>query len=145
MDVAFELLRECIRQPRESAVVHAQCEVRALDIARADVFRVGVAFYDLRRDADAILCVREKQGGVQLSLWGDADTAPQAFIEKAVRQRRDSLVDDAFKLKMDVDHFNEFRGLESPIQLVLDLTDDVEEREALRAAKDEDEDGKESA
>lgn len=95
------------------------------------------------REYRAIICVRDKQGGVQLSLWGDADTAPQNFVEKAVRQRRDGLVDDAYKLKMDVDHFNEFRKPENPIQLVLDLTMDVEEREALRAAKDKDD--KESA
>lgn len=92
------------------------------------------------REYRAVICVREKKGGVQLSLWGDADSAPQAFVEKAFRQRRDSLVDGAYKLKMDADHFNEFRKPDVPIQLVLDLTMDVEEREALRKAESEDDD-----
>jgi hypothetical protein len=34
-------------------------------------------------------------------------------------------------MKMDVDHFNEFRTPEEPILLVLDITEDVAEREAL--------------
>ena len=98
------------------------------------------------REYRAKLCVREYKGGMQLSLWGDADIAPQNFVERAVRQRRDSLVDDAFKLKRDVDHINEYREPVVPIQLVLDFTLDVAEREALRnSGNDEDEDDKKSA
>lgn len=111
----------------------------------ADALREQMRTDASGRQYRAILCVREKHGGIQLSLWGDADIAPQSFVEKAVRLRRDSLVDDAYKLKMDVDHFNEFRKPEHPIQLVLDLTEDVEEREALRRSPDDDDDERESA
>lgn len=83
--------------------------------------------------------VKETKGGVQLSLWGDTDKIPRRFMEKSVQQRRKGLVDDGYKLKMDVDHFNEYRSEDNPIQLVLNITEDVEEREIMEHyEKDED-------
>jgi len=50
-------------------------------------------------------------------------------------QRREQIVGDCCRLKTDVDHYNDIRGDEDPvIQLVLDFTEDVAEREIVRAA-----------
>lgn len=87
----------------------------------------------------AKLSVRTSIGGVQLSLWADADLAPRSFVEKAFNQTRRGIANDCFQLKQNVDHFNFARGVENPIQLVLDFTDDVAELEAGRDADKGDE------
>jgi hypothetical protein len=76
--------------------------------------------------------VRQSAGGVQLTLWADIDTAPRVHMEKSFAQRRRSIVDDCFQVKQDVDHYNEHRAGERPIQMIIDFTDDVAELEALR-------------
>jgi len=79
-------------------------------------------------------CVREVKGGVQLTFWNDIDRAPRAFMEKSFQQRRQGIVRDSYQLKMDVDHFNEYRSTLKPIQLILNFEDDVAEIEAEKAA-----------
>lgn len=74
--------------------------------------------------------VRIRIGGQQLSLWADIDTAPRDFMEKSFAQRRQAIVGDCFQVKQDVDHFNDERPYEDPIQIILDFTDDVAEMEA---------------
>ena len=74
--------------------------------------------------------VRMTVGGAQLSLWADIDNAPQSFMEKSFGQRRKAIVDDSFQIKQDVDHYNDEHPDQSPIQMVLDFTDDVAEMEA---------------
>ena len=69
--------------------------------------------------------------GTQLTLWADIRTAERSHLEIAFKQRRQQIVGDCRQLKTDVDSCNENRDLESPIQLVLDFTDDVAELEAL--------------
>jgi hypothetical protein len=76
--------------------------------------------------------IRTSAGGVQLTLWADIDTAPKTFMERSFAQRRKGIVSDCFQIKQDVDHFNETRGGERPIQMVIDFTDDVAEMEAFR-------------
>jgi hypothetical protein len=76
--------------------------------------------------------VRTWIGGQQLSLWADIDTAPREFLEKSFAQRRQSIVNDCFQIKQDVDHFNDERPGEQPIQLIIDFTDDVAEMEAAQ-------------
>lgn len=104
----------------------------------ADALRQKMRTDASGRTYRAMQCVRESKGGVQLVLWGDIDTVSRDFMEKAVQHRRKGLVDDGYKLKQDVDHFNEYRSPEEPIQLVLDVTEDVAEREAWDG-KDDDE------
>jgi len=95
--------------------------------------------FDGKRWYRAKHSVRSNVGGIQLSLWADIDkNASHGFMEKSIGQRRRSIVDDCFQMKMDADHFNEANPDKEPIQPVLDFTDDVAEREAL-------EDGDESA
>jgi hypothetical protein len=88
--------------------------------------------FDGKRWYRAKHSVRSNVGGIQLSLWADIDkNASHGFMEKSIGQRRRSIVDDCFQMKMDADHFNEANPDKEPIQPVLDFTDDVAEREAL--------------
>lgn len=88
--------------------------------------------FDGKRWYRAKHSVRSNVGGIQLSLWADIDkNASHGFMEKSIGQRRQSIVDDCFQMKMDADHFNEAHPDKEPIQPVLDFTDDVAEREAL--------------
>lgn len=66
--------------------------------------------------------------GKQMSLWADIDTAPRPHMVKAFAQRRKQIVGDCYQLRQDVDHYNDANPNGEPIQLVLDFTDDVEER-----------------
>ena len=75
--------------------------------------------------------VRTNIGGIQLNLWADVDkNASLGFMEKSVGQSRRAMVDDAYQLKMVVDHYNEANPGQKQIQLILDLTEDVAELEA---------------
>jgi hypothetical protein len=67
--------------------------------------------------------------GVQLSLWAGLETAPREHMEMAFTQRREQIVGDCVQLKTDVDVYNEKHPNREPIDLVLDFTDDVAERE----------------
>ena len=71
--------------------------------------------------------VRTSRGGKQLSFWADIDRAPRSHLERAFAQRRRQIVGDCHQLRLDVDHFNDTRPDEQPIQLVLDFTEDIEE------------------
>jgi len=57
-------------------------------------------------------------------LWFDVDKGgtPQ-LLQKAAKRRRDSIANDVFRAKSDVDH--------EQIQFELDFTEDFEERKAL--------------
>ena len=50
-------------------------------------------------------------------------------MERAFAQRREAVVGDCAQLKTDVDAYNDMSGSER-IQIILDFTDDVAEREA---------------
>lgn len=76
--------------------------------------------------------VRKSVGGVQLTLWAAIDTAPRVHMEESFAQRRRSIVNDCFQVKQDVDHYNEYRGGDRPLQMILDFSEDVAELEALR-------------
>ncbi|MDQ2843126.1 MAG: hypothetical protein M3Y72_19220 [Acidobacteriota bacterium] len=56
-------------------------------------------------------------------------------MEKAFSQRREQVIGDCLKLKTDVDVYNDLsRGTRPEVQLILDFTDDVAEREQFRQA-----------
>lgn len=94
--------------------------------------------FDGKRWYRAKHAVRTNVGGVQLSLWADIDkNASRSFMEKSLAQRRQSVVDDCFQMKMDADHYSEANPSLPPLQLILDFTDDVAEREATSVGRDE--------
>jgi len=76
--------------------------------------------------------VRVTRSGVQHTFWGVIGFAPHDHMEKAFAQRREQIVGDNVGLKIDIDVYNEMiKGKYPPIQLVLDYTEDVAEREQL--------------
>ncbi|MDP1773027.1 MAG: hypothetical protein Q8L15_12145 [Methylobacter sp.] len=76
----------------------------------------------------ANLAVVNHTASGQYTLWGDIDTAPRKFAQKAFVQRREHMVGEAVQLTLDVDHWNIVNPLEEPILMPIDFTDDVEER-----------------
>ncbi|HEY1804997.1 MAG TPA: hypothetical protein VGG45_11010 [Terracidiphilus sp.] len=77
--------------------------------------------------------VRVTKAGVQLTFWGMMGFASHDHMEKAFTQRREQIIGDNVQLKTDVDVYNDLnRGKRPSIQLVLDYTDDVAEREVMR-------------
>jgi hypothetical protein len=77
--------------------------------------------------------VRVSKSGVQYTFWGVMGFASHDHMEKAFSQRREQIIGDNVQLKTDVDVYNDFnRGKRPQIQLVLDYTDDVAEREVMR-------------
>ena len=66
--------------------------------------------------------------GRQGSLWGDIDTAPRKHVEKNIAQRRRQIVGDCFQLETDRQHYNSEHPDEEQLRLILDFTDDVQER-----------------
>jgi hypothetical protein len=79
--------------------------------------------------------VRVTKGGVQYTFWAAMGFAPHDHTERAFTQRREQIIGDNLQLKTDVDVYNDLnKGKRPAIQLVLDYTDDVAEREALMSA-----------
>jgi hypothetical protein len=77
--------------------------------------------------------VRVSKSGVQYTFWGVLGFASHEHMEKAFSQRREQIIGDNVQLKTDVDVYNDLnRGKHPQIQLVLDYTDDVAEREIMR-------------
>src|ERR1700684_3112420 len=78
--------------------------------------------------------VRVTRQGVQYTFWGVLGHVPHDHMQKAFAQRRELIIGDNFQLKTDVDVYNEkYRGNNPPIQLILDYTDDIAEREEIRS------------
>jgi hypothetical protein len=77
--------------------------------------------------------------GVQDSLWGNVDSpaTPHEFVVEHFAQCRKGILDDCAKLKTSVDHYTDAHPERPRYQLVLDFTDDVAEREAMRETEDE--------
>lgn len=75
----------------------------------------------------AKIAARTTKNGLPLFVWGDIDDAPRSHVENGVALKRRSIVSDGYQLRIDVDHYNDAHPTEEPIQLILDITDDVEE------------------
>ncbi|MGO3741423.1 hypothetical protein [Kerstersia sp.] len=75
------------------------------------------------------------QGGEQFTLWIDIDEATRPQMLKSLINRREQMVGDGLQLSLDADHWNSIHPEESPIQIPLDFTDDVNWR---KNAPDED-------
>ena len=83
-------------------------------------------------------CVTILEEGRQRTLWFDVDHygTPQ-LRQKAARQRRDSIVNDVYRAKSDVEHLNYAYPTDDPVQFDLDFTGDYEERKALERYENE--------
>lgn len=71
--------------------------------------------------------VKKTVDGKQKTFWDDINTAPHEHMLLAFQQRRRSIVADCLHLKTDVDSYNDQDRTESPIQMIFDFTNDLEE------------------
>lgn len=76
-----------------------------------------------------------KHGEDQFNLWIDIDEAPRHNMVKSLIQRREQMVHDGLQLTYDADHWNSVNPLAEPIQMELDLRDDIAENKALSSMK----------
>jgi hypothetical protein len=70
----------------------------------------------------------------QLVLWVDIEGASPQFMAQSIQQRREAIADDCWQLKQDLDSYNQYHNPAEPLQVLLDFSEDVEEREAARAS-----------
>lgn len=76
--------------------------------------------------------VRITKSGVQYTFWAMMGFASHEHMEKTFAQRRDQIIGDCYRLKTDVDVYNDLNGqVDKHVQLELDFTHDVAEREFL--------------
>jgi len=68
--------------------------------------------------------------GKQYTLWIDIEDATRPQMHYSLSNRRQQMVGDAVHLKIDESIWNDRHPDEDPIQLIMDFTDDVEERRA---------------
>ena len=88
----------------------------------------------------AKIAAKVTKNGLPLFVWGDLDDSPRSHVENGVALKRRSIVSDGYQLRIDVDHYNDAHPKEEPIQLVLDITDDVEELLIAKGIGGDDED-----
>ena len=106
-------------------------DVLAGDMAQA--LRAEIQTDDKGRRYRVNHAVRVSKSGVQYTFWGVLGFASHSHMERAFAQRRDQVIGDLVQLKTDVDVYNDMnRGKQLEIQLVLDFTDDVAERNEQR-------------
>jgi hypothetical protein len=127
---------------------------RTLDIAR---WALKTNRFDLRTPAIEKLCARDlaqamreeyitdpkgrrvrakhpakvKRDGEQMIIWDDIRTASRRHMEMAFQLRRRHIIGECRQVKTDVDSYNDAHPNETPIQMVMDFTQDVAEAEAL--------------
>jgi hypothetical protein len=68
------------------------------------------------------------QDGKQLTLWVELETATRPQMHMSLTSRRDQMIGDGTQLKIDEIVWNNKNPEADPINMVLDLTDDIEER-----------------
>jgi hypothetical protein len=73
--------------------------------------------------------VRVTKLGVQTTFWAIMGFAPREHMQGAFIQRRNQIIGDCFQLKVDVDVYNNLNADQPPLPLILDFTDDVNERQ----------------
>jgi hypothetical protein len=74
--------------------------------------------------------VRVTKTGVQHTFWAVMGFATHDHMEKSFGQRREQIIGDCYRLKVDVDAYNDLNEDKTKyVQMVLDFTDDVAERE----------------
>jgi hypothetical protein len=73
------------------------------------------------------------EGDRQATLWADIDeptTTRDKVVANAV-MRREGMVNDGLKLTFTLDHWNSIHPEEKPVTVVMDLTEDIEERKNI--------------
>lgn len=122
-DIATWAIREGLWYPHPSSLVK-QC---AEELAKA--MREEYITDAQGRRVRAKIAVTLEEEGKQQSFWADVRNASRDLVESGFKQKRSGIVGDCFQLKMDVDSFNENYNDGQAIQLPLDFSDDVAEKE----------------
>ena len=73
----------------------------------------------------------DRDEGEQGALWDDIRTASHEHMQVAFQQRRQGIVGDCHRLKVDVGSYNDNRGPVEPIQMIFDFTSDLLEMEMV--------------
>lgn len=95
------------------------------DAARAEYRKDEKTGYSYR--ANHAIRVSNRKGQ-QMTLWVDIEDASRAQMLASLTNRRQQIVCDAVQLKTDEMIWNAKNPNDEPIQLVMDFTEDVEER-----------------
>lgn len=74
------------------------------------------------------LAVTTWSGAEQQTLWTDIDEAPRHIAHKSFQQRREQMIGDGLQLTFDAMHWNRVNAKEEPIDMLMDLSDDVQWR-----------------
>nr|WP_315481926.1 hypothetical protein [uncultured Undibacterium sp.] len=69
-----------------------------------------------------------KGDGSQLTLWVDIEEATRPQMHLSLTNRRQQMIGDGVQLKIDEIIWNSRNPNEIPLQMIMDFTDDVEER-----------------
>ncbi|MGC9966228.1 MAG: hypothetical protein ABSE08_12550 [Syntrophobacteraceae bacterium] len=69
-----------------------------------------------------------RQGSTQLHLWIDIDEATRKNMIKSLYFRREQMIGDGLQLTYDKDHWNRVHPDEQPIDIIMDFTEDIQER-----------------
>jgi hypothetical protein len=77
-------------------------------------------------------------GQLSLFVYVDIDEATRSQMWKSAVNRRDQMINDGYKLTLDLDHWNNVNPDQEQISLPMDLTLDIEIRKAAEEG-DEDE------
>ena len=72
----------------------------------------------------------KRAGKEQLVLWDDIRTAPRDHMQLSFQQKRRGIVSDCYRLKTDVDSYNDSHAVDEPIQISFDFNMDMAEIEA---------------
>ena len=128
-DMAVWMVREKHWEPPRDTVI-ARC---AEDIAKA--LREEYYTDAQGRRVRTKHAARLRGGQQQMVMWDDIRTGARRHMEISFNQRREQVVGDCCQLKTDADSYNENGNPGPPVQLLLDFTNDVAEREAIRRRK----------
>ena len=91
-------------------------------------------------------CVMISEEGAQMRLWFDTDKGGTANLrQKAVRQRREGIVNDVYRAMCDVEHMNQIYPDNPQLNFFLDFHDDYAERKAAELQGRAKDGGKEAA
>jgi hypothetical protein len=103
----------------------------------ADALRDELATDNKGRKYRINHAVRITKSGVQHTFWAVMGFASHDHMEKTFAQRREQIIGDCYRLKIDADVYNDLKDEKNrPIQTVLDFTEDVAEREQLENPRD---------
>ena len=131
-DVADWAMQNSLWQPRPADLRTSL----AKDLA--DALREEVRIDRKGRRYRANIPVRTRgKNGLPLFVWGDIDDAPRTHVEKSVQQERRSIASDCYALAMKVDHYNDEHPNDTPLQIVFDFEEDVEEMKIAQGLDDD--------